>query len=167
MYNFLSISEPLKPDEQRLSSSAVNSASVEHLQRGQMWNITVQGPSHLAVLIGGGLSRPNCFLISTPWSAKQTCLISKFLSFPTFGTISQNFSPLSAKIENGFKIATLRPPIKIEGRENRVLAFSRGMKMWRIFAFSDVMMQFEILWARGLAPITCHFSHFVSAVPLY
>ena len=149
------------------SSSAVNSASVEHLQRGQMWNITVQGPSHLAsaVLIGGGLSRPNCFLISTPWSAKQTCLISKFLSLPTFGTISQNFSPLSAKIENGFKIATLRPSIKIEAREPSIV-ISRKTKMWRIFAFSDVMMQFEILWACGLAPITCHFSHFVSAIPL-
>ena len=133
-----------------------------------MWNI--QGPSHLALAYGcvliGGLSRPNCFLISTQWSAKQTCLISKFLSLlPTFGTISQNFSPLSAKIENGFKIATLRPPIKIEVREPSIVISGR-MKMWRIFAFSDVMMQFEILWARRLAPITCHFSHFVSAIPL-
>ena len=135
MYNFLSISEPLKPDEQRHSSSAVNSASVEHLQRGQMWNITVQGPSHLAsaVLIGGGLSRPNCFLISTPWSAKQTCLISKFLSFPTFGTISQNFSPLSAKIENGFKIATLRPPIKIEVREYCHFLEDENVEDFRLF----------------------------------
>ena len=45
--------------------------------------------------------------------------------------------------------------------------YSRKMKMWKIFAFSDVMMQFEILWACRLAPITCHFSHFVSAIPLY
>ena len=55
----------------------------------------------------------------------------------------------------------------IPGDKLLIGIFSGGWKCGGFSPFSDVMMQFEILWARGLAPITCHFSHFVSKVPLY